>query len=230
MIVRINQFDPPRARQLAGWGDDSVVGEMHYGWPTDTHAFELVILESDEQQQRLTEAFRQRQLRQLLPEVISTFREPGEAVVLRLDGPLLRGELLGAMLHLTEPTGAGRFALGAVEKLDASPRGVCTSVRIHAPPERIAAICSDPGIGLERSVRLRAICLPLALVNPLLDVSELDDERWAEILPQASFVLSTTRQMHSLHLLTRRFDPVETRTRLMEHLTRGRREDLEYET
>ena len=218
MIVRINQFEPLRAQEHSCWPEFPPVGEIHYEWPIDTHGFEILIRESDEQNQRLAETFRQQQLRQLLPEIVATFRQPGEAIVLRLDGVMLRNELIPVMWHITDDHGHGRYAVAGVEKLDASPQPLYGSVRIHAPPERLVSICSDSSIGLERTVRLRVICAPVALVNPLLDMHDLDDERWGEILPQVGFVLSTTRQMHSLQLLTRCFDPVETRTRLMERL------------
>jgi hypothetical protein len=217
MIVRINQFEAHRAAEQVGWPTAPLVGEFGYDWPIDTHAFEILILESDEQNHRLAQSFRQKQLRQLLPEIVATFRDAGEAIVVRLDGLMLRNELIHAMWHLTDD-GQGRFAVSEVAKFESSPLPIYGSVRIHASPQRLAGICADSSLGLERSVRLRVICAPLAMVNPLLDTSDLEDERWAQTLPRASFVLSTTPNMQSLHLLTRRFDPVETRTRLMDRL------------
>ena len=68
-----------------------------YDWPDDTHAFEVLILESDERQRQLAPAFRQSQLRRLLPEILAALAEPGEQIVARLDGPMAAGELVGAM-------------------------------------------------------------------------------------------------------------------------------------
>jgi len=42
-------------------------GAILYDWPDDTHAFEVLILESDERQRQLAATFRQAQLRRLLP-------------------------------------------------------------------------------------------------------------------------------------------------------------------
>src|SRR5204862_250288 len=70
MIVRINQFDPANAEPYSGWEPDEIRGPMQFDWPAATHAFELLILENDERQQMLPLAFRQAQLRQLLPDVV----------------------------------------------------------------------------------------------------------------------------------------------------------------
>ena len=71
MIVRINQFDPANAEPYCGWGDDGLRGAISYDWPADTNAFEVLILESDERQRQLAPAFRQSQLRRLLPEIVA---------------------------------------------------------------------------------------------------------------------------------------------------------------
>src|SRR3954451_10980232 len=134
MIVRINQFDPANAEPYSGWEPDEIRGPMQFDWPAATHAFELLILENDERQQMLPLAFRQAQLRQLLPDVVQALLEPGEQIVARIDGPLIAGELLTAFRHLTDADGTGRFGIAPVQKLDASPKPALGSVRIHLPP------------------------------------------------------------------------------------------------
>ncbi|MGH7213346.1 MAG: hypothetical protein ACREIT_00990 [Tepidisphaeraceae bacterium] len=224
MIVRINQFDVIHADQYSGWPARGRSGPVEFTWPDDAYAFELLILEQDEQHQPLAKSFRQLQLRQLIPEVLGALREPGEEIVVRLDGPLVEGELNSACRHLTDARGAGRFAVSPVQKLDPQPGPhEIESVRIApAAPERLGALCADLSLGLEKSVRLRAMLVPAELVNPLLDVSEPDDERWGEILARAGCVLGTARGMQSLHLITRRFNPAETKSRLMARLVAGK--------
>jgi hypothetical protein len=73
-------------------------------------------------------------------------------------------------------------------------------------------------LGLERNVRLRLFGVPEALVNPLLDIDDLDDERWAEILPRAGVMVGTVRTLQAIHLLTGRSAPAEIRMRLTRRL------------
>jgi hypothetical protein len=218
MIVRINQFDPPRAEPSAGWPATGLAGPVKYTWPADTHAFELLILDRDEQQHALTEGFRQKQLRQLIPDVIEALREPGEEIVARLDGPLAENEIIGAFEHIVEPDGAGRYAFSAAERLENNSPAPVVSVRLHLTTPRLAMLCNDMNIGLERLVRLRVLSIPVGLVSVFLDTNEIDDERWSDLIPQSSIFLSTVRGLQAIHLLTRRFDPIEARTRLMQRL------------
>jgi len=121
-------------------------------------------------------------LRALLSPLADTLREAGSSIVIRLDGPLAPGELPAAFAHLTDARGGGRFAISATAKLDAAPAAAEDgSVRIEAAGKALAAICGDARLGIDRGVRLRVFCVPEQMVNPLLDVAELDDERWPEI-------------------------------------------------
>ena len=95
MIVRINQFDAANAERYGGWVPD-LLGPITCPMPPGTCALELLILESDEKQQQLGAHFRQIQIRQLLPDVLSALREPDQEIVIRLDGPLKPDELLPA--------------------------------------------------------------------------------------------------------------------------------------
>jgi hypothetical protein len=218
MIVRINQFDPANAEPYSGWEPDEVRGPIRYEWPTDAHAFELLILENDERQQPLAMSFRQAQLRQLLPDVVAALLEPEEQIVARIDGPLSAEELLAAFSYLTEADGTGRFGIAPVQKLDPISSSVHGSVRIHFNMPRLKALCADTQLGLERGVRMRLVAMSEALVNPLLDIDHLDDERWGEILPQAGFVIGNVKTLQAIHVLTTRATPAQIRSRLTRYL------------
>jgi hypothetical protein len=218
MIVRINQFDPPRAEPSAGWPATGLSGPIKYTWPGETHAFELLILDRDEQQHALSESFRQKQLRQLIPDVMEALRESGEEIVARLDGPLAEGEIVGAFEHIVEPDGAGRYAFSSASRLEESSPAPTVSVRLHLTNPRLTMLCNDMNIGLERMVRLRLLSIPSGFVSAFLDTNETNDERWGDLIRESSIYLSTVRGLQAIHLLTRRFDPIETRTSLMQRL------------
>ena len=218
MIVRINEFDPANAEPYSGWGDEGLRGPIIYDWPNDTHAFEVLILESDERQRQLAPAFRQNQLRKLLPEILMSLGEANEQIVVRIDGPLGEKEVLGVYKHLMDADKNGRFACSAIQKLDAAPGEPMASIRIHLSPQRLVSLCMDTDIGLERNTRLRVFLVPDFLVNPLLDVSDLDDERWGEILPKCGVVLGSMRGMNSIYMLTRRCDSTQARQRIVKRL------------
>lgn len=218
MIVRINQFDVHHAEHQSGWDSDGPGGPIACAWPDDAFAYEILILESDEQKQPLARGFRQMQLRQLIPDVLEGFREDGEEIVARLDGPAVDGELADAFKYLAEQDGYGRFAFPGVQKLEAEADPPVLSVRFHAQPRRLAAMCADLNVGLDRSVRLRALALPPEMVNSFLDVERPDDERWERILSRAGVMMSTTRGLNALQLITRRFDPAAARQRLTRRL------------
>jgi hypothetical protein len=219
MIVRINQFDAPRPEAEAGWPAEGRLGPLSGRWPDGTRAFEVLILDQDEQRRALPTAFRQQQLRQLIPQAIAALAQPDEEVVVRLDGPLAERELLPAFRHLTDPAGQGRFVVADARKLDAAPAEVMTGVRIHpATPQALQALCGDAALGLERSVRLRAFSVPREAVEAVLDIDAPDDERWHEVLGRAGFVLGTVREMRALHVITARFDATAVKSRLMQRL------------
>ena len=220
MIVRINQFDAPRPESESGWPADGRLGPLLAPWPQGTRAFEVLILEQDETRRALPEAFRQQQLRQLIPQAAAALREPGEEVVVRLDGVLAERELLPAYRHLTDAEGNGRFAVSGADKFEPAPRETLTSVRIHpATPDGLQKLCGDMALGLERSVRMRLFSVPEPLVNVLIDIDAPEDERWADVLNKSGFVLSTVRGMRALHVLTARFDANAVKGRLMQRLT-----------
>ncbi len=217
MIVRINQFDVYHAEQHSGWPASGRQGAVVIRWPEDTHAFEVLILDRDEQRQPLERSYRQSQIRQLIPQVAEALLEPDETLIVRLDGQVSAGEMLPAFAALSGNT---RFGIAETTRFDTRPEvnGI-VSVRMTITTATLADLCHHPQFGLDRSVRLRLFSVPDNLVNPLLDINETDDERWEEILPQAGFTLSTTRLIESLHLFSRRYGAEVIRKRLMDQLT-----------
>jgi hypothetical protein len=218
MIVRINQFDPANAEPYSGWGDDGLRGAILYDWPEDTNAFEVLILESDERQRQLAPAFRQSQLRRLLPEIVASLTEPGEQIVVRLDGPMANGDLPALLKHTTDSQGHGRFVFSGCAKLQNDTPPPIASLRIHLTPPRFASLCMEAGAALDGRVRLRLFLVPENLVNTLLELTDLDDPQWGQILPQAGAVVGSMRGMQSIYLLTRRVDSNQARQRILKRL------------
>lgn len=218
MIVRINQFDAPRPDTDAGWPASGRTGPLGAAWPAGVRAYEVLILEEDEQKRPLAETFRQHQVRQLIPQAVAALREPGEAIVVRLDGPLAERELLPAYRHLTDAAGVGRFAMSGAEKLDVHPHDVLAGVRVEPSEPTLHALCADASLGLDRGVRLRVFGVPEDLVNPLIDIDGPDDRRWADVLARAGFVLSSVKGLLALHVMTERFDAATVKGRLMRQL------------
>jgi len=218
MIVRINQFDIQHAEHYSGWPSQGRLGGLAHDWSREACAFEVLILESDEQNQPLGRNYRQTQMRHLIPEVVSALLEPGDAVVVRLDGPMTAHELLPAVIQVVGQNGEGRFAISGVEKFEMRSTPPIGSVRFVASPAQLAALVNGSAVGLDQTVRLRAFLVPENIVTPILDISEPDDDRWHQILSRCTCVLSTVRNLQSLHLLTHRFTPAETKSRLSQRL------------
>jgi len=219
MIVRINQIDVAAAEPSAGWDLGTPRGGIEFTWPLRTFAYQILVLDRDEKNQPLSPAFRQGQTRQLIPQVIAALvSAEHERVVLRLDGLLADNELLPSFRYLADPVSCERYAISELQKLDPHPQPIPASVRLVLSPAPLAALCTDAQLGLGRSVRLRAFGVPELLVNPLLDTTDVDDERWREILPRSTFVLSTTTDLLSLLVWTPLYDAAETKRRVMQRL------------
>jgi hypothetical protein len=220
VIVRVSQLpiDQVEAQSWPGSGG-SLRGALQYRWPETARAFEVLVLDRDEQQRPLTEPFRQAQVRQLIPQVAMAVREGGEEVVVRLDGPVAPREMLPALCHLTDAAGNGRFMVSELAKLDPKPQQVMASIRMQPSDAGLAALCGDAELGLERSVRMRLFCVPAALVNALLDVHYTSDGRWGEILDAAGGVINVSRELRALLVVTRRLEAPEFKARLTRRLT-----------
>jgi len=228
MIVRINQVETSQVERESGWLSGGLMGPFFgAAWPADMRAFELLVLEHDEQQRPLSETFRQTQLRHIIPEAAAALREKTEELVVRLDGPLADGELLAAFRRLTDDAGIGRYAFSAAQKAQAAPQTVISSVRLAPTLKAFAGLSADSALGLERSVRLRVMAVPDPVVSEVLELGPVDDPRWAQVLPQAGFMLGPSRGLRSIHILSRRFDAASLKARIMQRLIAGAGAEVE---
>jgi hypothetical protein len=220
LIVRINQIDPDQFEGDPGpsaWSSDGPTGRIQIEW--SPRAYEVLILDTDEQQKPVGDSFRQKQLRKMIPLATAALIERGQVLVLRLDGPVAPGELMSALGHLAGGAGGDvRYACSEFQKLHTTDVASSASLRVAASPVLANILCGDENIGLSRSVRLRAMAVPPDLVAPLLDVSATDDERWQEILPHSPFLLSTTPQLRSLRILSCSIEPAEMKSRITRQL------------
>ncbi len=219
MIVRINQIDIAAAESAGKWEVAGPRGGIDYAWSPRTFAYQLLVLDHDERSQPLSISLRQKQIRQLIPQVIEALTEPGTRTCIRLDGPIAAGQLLPAFSYLADPATCERFTIAAAQKLDPGTEPVLSSIQMLPTADLLTILCHDAQLGFESGVRLRAFCLPEELVNPLLDTIDADDERWREILPAASFVISTARDFLSAIVCTPIFDAAEIKERIMKKLS-----------
>jgi hypothetical protein len=215
MIVRINQIESALAEATAGWGAGELRGAIRYVWPENAFIYQVHILDRDEHGRQLETSYVQSQFRRLIPHVVAALDDGGERAVVRFDGSLVEGELLAAVRYLDT---CERFAVSPIQRLTNNGEPVVASIRLLPANGDLTKLCADPLLGLERSVRMRVIAVPETMVNPLLDTAETDDERWREILPAATFVLSTTVGLRSLLIWTSRFDPAAAKSRIMQKL------------
>jgi uncharacterized membrane protein YgcG len=204
MIVRIQQFQVIDAERFAAWPPQGETAPIRAPFPPRTNAFELSVLEKDEQGRGVPMEKRRDHLRTLVSPLADALKEAAEsATVLRLDGRLSPRELPAAFKYLTDAEGFGRFAFSSAEKLEPGPAPVSGSIRIEAGGPALAAICGDPQLGIDRNVRMRLFCVPAELVNPLLDTADADDERWPDIFAAAHFLIQNTHGLDALHVITR---------------------------
>ncbi len=220
MVVRINKLELADPAITSGWPQHEYTGSLHCPWPPHTHLFEVMILEQDESRRKLPAAFRQQQLRKLVPAAVEAVREMSDHIVVRLDGQMARGELLPAVARLAAGDELYRYAMSTVRRLEPQAGRVNGSVRALMTVRQLTALCAEKTLGLERTVRLRIFAVPEELVAPLLDVDSVEDERWAEILPRTGFLISTTRGLNSLQIFTPRLDASSIKSRLTQRLMR----------
>jgi hypothetical protein len=220
MVVRINQLGVSPSPDAAGWPAHELAGPIKYTWPQDIQLYEVLILEQDEDRRLLGEDFRRQQLRTLIPAAVDALRDPEERLVVRLDGILAARELAPALSHVIDSPDPVRYAISDVRRLDEDTPAAVASVRVCPTAQILATLCSEDGLGLERTVRLRAFSAPQTLVNPLLDIDSTQDERWREILPQCGFILTTSLGLRSVQILTRRHDATAVKALLTQRLLR----------
>lgn len=205
MIVRLHQIDPADAEALTFWNTTDLRGPIPYHWPIECHGYQVTALDIDEKHQPVPDPVRRRRLRQLLPTMLNGLAAPGYQTVLRFDGPLIDGEMLAVFRYLADNTHVERYCISPVQQFNG--RAAVASVRVLPTDRTMASLCNDVQIGIEKSVRLRAFCVPELLVNPLLDTSDLDDERWRDLLGEARYVISTARGLLSAVIWTPSFEP-----------------------
>lgn len=218
MILRINEFDPANADAYSGWEIEPFRGPIEHDWPGDTHGFEILVLENSEQllEQRslVPDDHRRRQLRKLLSPIVSQLILESEELVARFDGPVTQSGLVPILKHCTDGLGRGRFAVSQVVQLDPIAPPPISSVRMHVDASRLPELLEDAALSLEHDTRLRLFAVPPSVVNPLIDMDDLTDARWHSVLASAGFMISTAWQLSSMHLLTRRFDALQTQQKL----------------
>ena len=205
MILRLQQFDIAQAEPLGGWPDFGHTGPLRHDWPAETGAFEVVIAQSDENGRAINTRHRRDHLRSVIPMLAQALKQPEERLIARLDGPCAPGELFAALQHLPPPEMLGRFAISSAQKLDPAPSVVMGSLRIEMDFERLEMLCSDPGLNLEESLRLRLFLVPEDLVTGLLEIEDTEDPRWSDILPGVSVIIQPVGGMDSIQLITPRY-------------------------
>jgi hypothetical protein len=214
VILRINEFDPANADAYSGWEVEPFRGPIEHDWPPDTHGFEILVLESSDLPQPVPEDYRRKQFRKLLPAIIQQLRKEGDELVARFDGPMSAAGLVPILHHCTDSLGRGRFAVSQTVQLDPVAPPPISSVRLHLTMETLGDLLTDAAFSLDHDTRLRLFAVPPTSVNPLIDVDELTDDRWQYLLASAGFMISTAWQLRAVHLLTRRFDAVQTQQML----------------
>ncbi len=206
MIVRINQLDALSRNRSDGWPDDGPGGPIGVEFARGIRAFELAFLETDDARQKSSLEDRQTALRRMLPRLIDAWRAPADWVVLRLDGPLCPDELSRGFSLMLDPKLCERYSFSAADRLDPSFDPPVCSVRMLPAMARLKDIVLDEHLGLHNNVRLRLLSLPEPLVNPFLDTATMDDERWREILPAASFLISTCHGLTAMQVFSRQLN------------------------
>jgi len=220
MVVRIHKLLLSEADTGAPWPGNEYTGALRYVWPNETHLYQLTILEEDEASRPLRGAFRQQQLRKLVPAAVEAVREMSDHLVVRLDGQLAIGELSAALTRIAMGDELIRFGVSPIRRLEAQAGRAYASVRAVMTARLLAALCVDDALGLDRSVRLRIFAVSEALVAAVLDIDTVEDERWSEILPQCGFVLGSTPGLASLQIFMARLDTRAIKSRLTQRLLR----------
>lgn len=217
MIVRINQCDAAKALDEAAWTPNGL-RPIVSPWLSAGRAFEILVLNRDESGGALAEDFRRQQMRHLLPQTFVALKEPGEQIVVRLEGPLMEGGLLTVFNQLTEANGGGRFVVQRLAKLDAQPSDVTACITLQTLPPRFAALCGDALLALDQSVRLIAFAAAEEDVEPLLTLADTDEARFDELARKTRLVLTAAPRLRALHVFTRALETAAVRSRLTQRL------------
>jgi hypothetical protein len=119
---------------------------------------------------------------------------------------------------VTAANWSGRFALSDAARYGAGAEPVLASLRTNAALAALSAFCLDSELALDRSVRLRAMGVPESLVPTVLAIGSADDDRWQDVMPNAGFMVGTSRGLRSLYVVTPRLDATTFKTRLTQRL------------
>ena len=194
-ILRVNQVNAANAESLAGWSTDGP-GAIAAPWPVGVTAYELRIVAQDGEPPTAESDLRVR-LRQLLCEAVSGLTQPGRPIVARVDGPL-DGVVPALAWGLDKMVG-----MSAVRRWSPTDPPAKVSLRVAESADAVAGLCDAVGPALGRDVRMRVFAVPDAFVQPLLDMDDLDDERWRDILDGATYVIDTVAGLRGLIVFTR---------------------------
>jgi hypothetical protein len=222
MILRINELRARDVETRGNWAPGTPQGPLAADFPAGARAFEVYIKPTDEHEKPMDAARRRTQLRRLLADCADALKGEGEELVVRLDGPLAAGEMAEALRHVGAGGGERRFAIAAARKFEVGPPAATGSMRLHVDHAQLAALLADPSVGVDKSVRLRVFSIAGELVNPLIDADDLDDERWPELLAGAGLVVTTSKGMESILLVSDRYDLAAVKGRLATKLMASR--------
>jgi len=194
-ILRVSQIDIASAEQLAAWpiGGPAAIGAA---WPGGFSAYELRIVQQDGEPVASESDLRQR-LRRLICEAVSAFTPIDQTIVARLDGPL-DGVVPALAWGLDK-----RVGMSPVRRWSTNDPQAAVSLRVADGVDSAASLCDAVGPALGRDVRLRVFAVAADLVGPLLDMDEMDDERWREILESSTYVIDTVAGLRGLIVVTR---------------------------
>jgi hypothetical protein len=191
-ILRINQIDQAHADAAAGWADG--FGAIETSLPAGLYAYELRLI-GDGANGVETDA--RARVQQLIIVGAAALAGAGHRLVARLDGPLI--EVAAAIAWGSVKA----MGMSAVRRFDVSAPASFVSLRASGPADALPGLFDAVGPALGRRVRLRLFAVPERLVAPLLDIDDLDDERWPEIFAAAGLVMDMIANLGGVTLLTR---------------------------
>ena len=217
MIVRIDPVDIAAAEAASGWPDAA----RTIAWPSGTRAFEMAIRAGDDAPEPMTDAFRQQQFRQMLPQVAIALAPDAHEPMLRLAGPVTDLNLLPAWRHLLSGSLQNRFSFSASRRpADSADPGepIVASLCLAPGWPTLSIVCGDEHIGLEHAVRTELFVAPPEQIAPLLAAGGSEDGIPELLLAECSVIVMPSRQLRSLHLFTRLPETAAVRQKIMRQL------------
>jgi hypothetical protein len=206
MILRMYELAAADVERLAGWPAEAgrYAGALRSAWPRDRWAIELAVATADAQGRQQTERERQATMRRLIPWLARRLFIAGpaasHALVIRLDGRLQTGGLVEAMPYL-DPAHTGLFSFTGASRLSPTEPLPPASISLLGDLDVLADLCANPALSLVGGARLRAFAVPHELAPELLSCAEPEDERWPDLLPQASVFIGPSATMQSVFVI-----------------------------